>query len=211
MELAPKEILEDIRHAILVNPEKDTIDIVSLLMQKWAARPDFILELKKKGGSTEFIQWVFEEAKKIRVDSESLYKHSTRLAMLALKAEDPTKRDALRSDALKLIERALEADPKNPQFFYTMGWILDDMDRFDEAISAYETARQINPNDTKITYNIACSYARSARFVQALEELAKIRESADHMDLARQDPDFEALRKDPEHGPRFETMISELS
>jgi tetratricopeptide (TPR) repeat protein len=65
--------------------------------------------------------------------------------------------------ALPLIREAIEKDPKNPQLFFAIGTILEQMEGFRfEAENAYKKAIELKPDYFDAYYNLAVSYFNSA-------------------------------------------------
>jgi len=76
-------------------------------------------------------------------------------------------------EALELAERALEADPRNPQLRFLRGVILAERDRADEAIDAFTGLTEDFPELAEPYNNLAVLHARRAdwdRARQALEQ-----------------------------------------
>lgn len=157
-------------------------------------------------GANERALLRFEKALELepaRIDS--VFGKGICLGLLARKLQEKTKQGEMREEALRYIDRAIAEGPRQlrHRYLFAKGWVLDEMDRFPEALAAYEEARKIDPMDPKITYNIACTNARSTKYEEALAELEKITNEKAQMAGARQDPDFAALREHPTYGPRF--------
>lgn len=85
------------------------------------------------------------------------------------------------------------------------GWLLDEVRRYPEAITAYEESRRYML-DERIDYNIACSLAKDGRLAEAMAKLEAITD-ATLIASAAEDEDLGALRTDPTFGPRLQELI----
>jgi hypothetical protein len=70
--------------------------------------------------------------------------------------------------------------------------------RFDEAIAELEAGLREHPGNAAILYNLACAESQSGRTVDALTHLQDaIRRNPPYRELARKDPDFDPIRREP--------------
>jgi tetratricopeptide (TPR) repeat protein len=70
---------------------------------------------------------------------------------------------------------------------------------YDKAIEALESLLAEIPDDAAVLYNLACAESLTGRRDQALEHLQRAIElDSDFRDNAEKDPDFDAIRDDPE-------------
>jgi tetratricopeptide (TPR) repeat protein len=75
---------------------------------------------------------------------------------------------------------------------------LLDAGRFDEGIALIEQALHEHPDNPSVLYNLACAESRAGRGADALAHLGQavaIKEK--YVEFARRDPDFAAIRDDP--------------
>jgi tetratricopeptide (TPR) repeat protein len=56
---------------------------------------------------------------------------------------------------------AIEADASDATLFYNLGVLLEDMDRGNEAMEAYQGALQLDPDIADCHYNLALLYEKS--------------------------------------------------
>jgi tetratricopeptide (TPR) repeat protein len=71
-------------------------------------------------------------------------------------------------------------------------------ERWQEAIDLLENGLRENPGNAAILYNLACAEAQSGRTVDALTHLQDaIRRNPPYRDVARTDPDFASIRREP--------------
>lgn len=72
-------------------------------------------------------------------------------------------------------------------------------EEWDKAIAALRTALEEHPQDAGVLYNLACAESRGGEHAAALDHLReaiRLRESV--RESAREDPDFQAIRSQPE-------------
>jgi tetratricopeptide (TPR) repeat protein len=92
--------------------------------------------------------------------------------------EDSTERNKLSSDALRSISDAglkTEADPTSLEAWRELGNLYFDADMPAEAISAYNKALEINPNETNILNDQGAMYRQTGEFSRALANFEKAR------------------------------------
>ncbi len=85
-------------------------------------------------------------------------------------------------EALEEISAAIEINPHNASWHCNRGYILDQLERFDDAIKAYEHALDIDPNDREAMTALGVDLTRTGRCARALDIFEE---------CARQFPDFE--------------------
>jgi tetratricopeptide (TPR) repeat protein len=85
------------------------------------------------------------------------------------------------SDAIKLYEngklpqaiakmdRALEINPANSNWRFNKALMLDSANRFEDAITEYETTLQLAPDDLEILNCLAVDYTRTGRYDEAIK------------------------------------------
>jgi tetratricopeptide (TPR) repeat protein len=80
-----------------------------------------------------------------------------------------------------------------------MGNVLREMLRYDEALESYKRALELAPNDAKIHYHMAMTFARMKRRDSMLAELSKAFENngEELKDEALNDPSFKPYWEDP--------------
>ncbi len=72
-------------------------------------------------------------------------------------------------------EAAYRGDTKNAFYALGMGWIMDEIERYDEAIKWYEEALKLRPGLVEAKYNIGCALAKSGRPEPAYDLIFAIR------------------------------------
>jgi tetratricopeptide (TPR) repeat protein len=110
-------------------------------------------------------------------------------------------------EAIGCCDEAIEIDPNYASAWYNKGVILDKLGRHNEAIECNDKAIGINPNDASAWYNRACYKVKKGDIDNGLFDLKKAIEinKEQIVKLAKQDPDFEAIRNDD----RFKALIKE--
>jgi len=83
--------------------------------------------------------------------------------------------------------------------------------RWREAETSLELAVLANPDAAPwVWYNLACAASHMGHLDRALDALAEaVERGFADADLARSDPDLEALRSSPEYGPRVSALFSQ--
>lgn len=69
--------------------------------------------------------------------------------------------------ALQKCQEALDLEPENVQFSVLRGSILDELGRFDEAITCLETLEKKNPFNQNLLYNLAVCYINKKEYEKA--------------------------------------------
>src|SRR5512139_1022983 len=77
--------------------------------------------------------------------------------------------DGKMAQALIELERALEVNPANSAWHFNKGLTLDAINQFNEAITAYQTALELSPDDLEILNALAVDYTRAGLYDQALQ------------------------------------------
>lgn len=108
--------------------------------------------------------------------------------------------------AVREIQRALEMDPDGAVTHYNYGVILDVQGHEDEAAAEYRRVIELDPTIPAPYYNIACGFARKGDATSAVNYLSDAvgLEEVFHEE-AQRDPDFDAIRDEPEFVRFIET------
>lgn len=80
-------------------------------------------------------------------------------------------------EALTEIDVALSINPNNAMWHAHRGYILEELDRFEEAAQAYGAARELEPGDRDVAVALGINLARLGRLSRALgvfDELARV-------------------------------------
>jgi len=80
-------------------------------------------------------------------------------------------------EALTELEAALAINPNNATWHAQRGYILEELDRTEDAVEAYRQALELEPEDCDIAVALGVSQARVGRFANALEvfeDLSKV-------------------------------------
>ena len=101
--------------------------------------------------------------------------------------------------ALEYYRKALERFPKNFEALIQAGVSARRTGDMQGALSTYQRAAELRPDSWVPPYNAACLYAVQGDRTRALEQLRRaVANTLSDPDLLMHDPDFAALRKDPE-------------
>ena len=78
------------------------------------------------------------------------------------------------SQALSVLEQALQINPSNSAWHFDRGLVLDTQGRFDDAISEYETAIALAGDDMEMLNSLAVDYTRTGQYDLAIETFERI-------------------------------------
>ncbi len=92
--------------------------------------------------------------------------------------------------------RASYASVPNPIAGYNLAWALDELGKYDEAISLLHRVLEDSPRLYRARLNLACALAKLSRFKEALEELKQIPTDSLWTEIAT-DTDLAPLRDGP--------------
>lgn len=112
--------------------------------------------------------------------------------------------EALRSlerhrEAIEALEEAAEFLPDNIHLWLALGWCYKRTGKLRQAIAALESALAVEPGEAILYYNLACYWSLAGDKEQALEYLGQALElDGGYRDLVHGEPDFDALRDDPD-------------
>ena len=110
--------------------------------------------------------------------------------------------------AIQLVEKHLELNPGDARALYLGGGALIGVDRIDEGLEWAARAVEIDPHDTGILYNVACTYSLAGRIEEAIDYLEKaVAEGFAQKEWIVNDGDLAPLR---EHS-RYLTLINSMN
>ncbi|HEY4231908.1 MAG TPA: tetratricopeptide repeat protein [Lacipirellulaceae bacterium] len=102
-------------------------------------------------------------------------------------------------EALFPLERSADLIPDDIHVWLALGWCYKRTGHLAKAIESLEAAVKIDPSEAIIHYNLACYWTLARNRVLALRYLAHALDiDANFRDLVLDEPDFNALRHDPE-------------
>ena len=116
---------------------------------------------------------------------------------------DPKVKRKAVSEAEGTLVLAIGAEPGVPYEPSAWEWYFSAMpafreERWDEAIALMEEGLAEKPGHPSILYNLACAESRAGRPLEALTHLqAAVRADPKFADRAREDSDFDAIRREP--------------
>jgi Flp pilus assembly protein TadD len=76
--------------------------------------------------------------------------------------------------ALELVQRSIQKNPRSSAFFNLEGVILNQMQRYPEALASFERALKITPNDLYLSVNVGIAYINNNEPAKAREILERI-------------------------------------
>ena len=79
-------------------------------------------------------------------------------------------------EALTEINAALEVNPTNASWLGQRGFLLDQLEKFEEAIRAYREALDLAADDRELLILLAIDLARIGRLSEALTKFARVNE-----------------------------------
>jgi non-specific serine/threonine protein kinase len=111
-------------------------------------------------------------------------------------------------DTLRVIERHVELYPEDARALYLGTGALIEVGDTKRSLEWAARALAIDPEESAILYNVACTYSLLGEKEQALDCLEKaVRNGFGHKAWVENDPDFTSLR----NLPRFQALLQRLS
>jgi len=102
-------------------------------------------------------------------------------------------------EALSHLEEAADLAPSNVQIWVALGWCYKRAGKIHLAVEALERAIDVQPSMPLLHYNLACYLSLAGEKRRAVRELATAIEMDDgYRYKVIDEPDFDALRGDPE-------------
>jgi serine/threonine protein kinase/tetratricopeptide (TPR) repeat protein len=160
----------------------------------------FYARLRFQRGELTLAARLFEDAARAREDYEARFFAAQCYAGLGRKAEA----EAAYRRGLHVAQQHLEMNPDDPGAATMCAVSLCRLGRPEEGLAWAERAREIEPNDARVLYNVACLYALEGRTEQALAglELA-VQAGFGAREWIAHDPDLDGLRQHP----RFKALL----
>jgi tetratricopeptide (TPR) repeat protein len=84
--------------------------------------------------------------------------------------------DGKMPQAYRLLDAALDINPCNGSWHFNKALTLDAMNKFDDAISEYELALGMNPDDLEILNSLAVDYTRTGQYDLAIDTFEHIQQ-----------------------------------
>jgi TolB-like protein/tetratricopeptide (TPR) repeat protein/tRNA A-37 threonylcarbamoyl transferase component Bud32 len=160
----------------------------------------FLARLRFQRGELERAAELFEDAARAREDYEARFFAAQSYAGLGRKAEA----EAAYRRGLHVVLQHLEMNPDDPGAATMCAVSLCRLGRAEEGLAWAERAREIDPSDARVLYNVACLYALEGKTEQALDGLEQaVRVGFGARQWIAHDPDLDGLR---DH-PRFKALL----
>ncbi len=156
-----------------------------------------------QGKLAEAVEW-FEKAWKVRPeDYQSPVLLAGALSGLARKEESL----AVTRKAFQLIERHLKLHPDDARAVYFGASCLCDLGEKQRGLEWAEQARFLEPDESRVLYNVACVYAKESQAEKAIDCLEQsITHGWAEKEWMANDPDLASLH---DH-PRFQALLKRL-
>ena len=108
-------------------------------------------------------------------------------------------------EAATMLEEAAELTPSKLEIFISLGWCYKRTNRLPDAIGALERAREANPDQAIVYYNLACYQSLAGNKDAALEYLSQaLIMQPGYRDHVAEESDFDPIRNDPD----FQTLTA---
>ena len=150
-------------------------------------------------GGHEEVYVVVQGRATFTLDGEALEAPAGTLVYIS----DPKVKRKAVSEAEGTLVLAIGAEPGVPYEPSAWEWYFSAMpafreERWDEAIALMEEGLAEKPGHPSILYNLACAESRAGRTEDALAHLGEaVRLRPDYAAQAREDPDFDPIRREP--------------
>jgi Flp pilus assembly protein TadD len=103
------------------------------------------------------------------------------------------------SDAILPLSKVAELEPENVQVLLALGWCHKRTGRIDLAIEALDAALAADGDEPLVRYNLACYHSVAGNKRAALAYLEQaLALDPNYRLLVEHEPDFDAIRNDPE-------------
>jgi len=112
-------------------------------------------------------------------------------------------------EALAALDHATELDRDDPRLGRNRAIVLAALGRYRDALAEIEQRLELSPDDEVHLYNRGVALALLKRYAEALASVERAYEIGfDDFELAETHPYLEALRSDPEYGPKLRELIA---
>lgn len=102
-------------------------------------------------------------------------------------------------EAILPLVRAAEAAPSNTPVWFALGWCYKRTGQIDMAIASLEQVLRSEPTEALVHYNLACYWSLAGDKQRALQYLSRsLAIEPQYVDLIDGEPDFDAIRCDPD-------------
>ena len=146
----------------------------------------------------------YEQALEIRSDD---YQTQLLLGFVYSKLGRKADAEAVRLAGVRLVEERLEFDPYDVRALYLAANALVALGRPDRGLEWARRARNIEPHEPMLLYNVACIYCLAKRPDEAIEFLEEaVRHGFSNRDWLRHDVDLDPLRD----SPRFMALVEAM-
>jgi TolB-like protein/Tfp pilus assembly protein PilF len=160
----------------------------------------FYARLRFQRGEPELAAQLFEDAARAREDYEARFFAAQCYAALGRKAEA----EAAYRRGLHVAQQHLEMNPDDPGAATMCAVSLCRLGRPEEGLAWAQRAREIEPNDARVLYNVACLFALEGKTDEALDGLERaVQAGFGAREWIANDPDLDGLR---DH-PRFKALL----
>ena len=159
--LAPSNLGIQMKMALILAEQKQFDKAREILDQVLQTQPGWD-QVRFHLGRVLREQGKLDEAEKefiqIRKGQPTFLNSRIMLSLMFLKVKDFGK-------AIRYIDEAIDPDTKDTDFFHIKGLILEELNRYDEALKVYEKALEIDPKNVKIRYSLG-NVSRKKRTAQ---------------------------------------------
>jgi len=152
----------------------------------------------------------FEQAAALNPASiDAIFYKAGCLGYLSRREQDAESKNKLLQRALEASRKVVDLIPQDAYNLIALGWILDEMGSYEEAIKQYDRALAINPKLSGARYNKACALAKAGRLEDAMAILQSLTQEPMWLEEAREDEDLTTtLGHDDVLGPKFRELVS---
>jgi len=168
--LAPSNVSYQIKMALILAQQKNFDKATEILGKVLQTKPGWdqvrfqLGRVLREQGKIEDAEREFSQIQK---GQETFVNSRVMLAIMFLRTKDLGK-------ALRYINEVVDSDTKDTDILHIKGSILEELNRYDEALKVYQRALEVEPKNSRIRYSQGNVLEKSGRRSKGLQEMERI-------------------------------------